>query len=120
MGLKSFEFARGTFVTVLSDRRASQIRVVRPPRYFFHIANDLPMGSYAIDCPSRDIDASYPVGSGSFSSTPPSAGTVNISPKRENAVRGEPKMMRLPSGVQPMTRSAAGCQVSLLGTPPSA
>src|SRR5205814_10321851 len=79
-----------------------------------------PLGSSAMDWPSADIDAWYPVGSGSFSSTPPAAGTVNISSKREYDVREEPKMMRLPSGVQPRTRSVAGCHVSLFGTPPEA
>src|SRR5260370_3797862 len=120
MGLKSMEFVRGTLVTLLSERRASQMRAVGPPRYFFPIVNARPIGSYAIDCPSGDIDASYPLGNGSFSSTPPSAGTVNISAKREYAALGELKTMRLPSGVQPRTRSGAGCQVSLFGTPPEA
>ena len=48
------------------------------------------------------------------------AGTVNISAKREYAVRAELKMIRVPSGVQPRTRSAAGCHVSLFGTLPEA
>ena len=42
MGLKSLVFVRGTFVTLLSERRASQTRVVCPPRYFFHIEGEKP------------------------------------------------------------------------------
>jgi hypothetical protein len=83
MGLKWLEFVRGTFVTVLSESFASQTCVVAPPRYLFHIENARPIGSYAIDCPSGDMDASYPVGKGSFSSMRPVAGTLYISLKRE-------------------------------------
>src|SRR5215471_3908147 len=96
------------------------MRDVCPPRYFFHIVKALPIGSYAIDWPSGDIEASYPHGNGSRSSTPPSAGTVNISEKREYAVRDEVKIMCLPSGIHPRTRSGAGCHVNRFGTPPDA
>ncbi len=70
--------------------------------------------------PSGENAPSAAMCSGSLSGSPPSRPTVNSSEKREYAVRVEAKSTRLPSGVQPMTVSAAGCHVSRFGSPPEA
>ena len=84
MGLKSLEFVRGTFVMVLSESAPARSRVVWPPRYRFHMREGLASRLVRDRLRRRATWTPHSrVGSGSFSSTPPSAGTVNISAKRE-------------------------------------
>src|SRR5262249_43125277 len=55
------------------------------------------------------------------SSTPPEADTVQKrgAPLGAQVAREDENITDLPSGVHPCTRSLPGCQVSLLGSPPS-
>src|SRR4051794_1221069 len=64
--------------------------------------------------------AETPLGKGSGFGTPPLTGTVNI---RGLSVFESMELLNstdLPSGVHPRTRSASGCAVRRLGTPPAA
>src|SRR6185503_7095574 len=77
---------------------------------------------YAMRDPSAEIFPWYARGRGIGSSTPPVAGTVqNLgAPLGAHVARVEENSTDLPSGVQPSTMSAPGCQVSRCGSPPSA
>src|SRR5579885_2374177 len=77
---------------------------------------------YATRRPSGEILPWYARGSGIGDSTPPSTGTVQNRGAALGAsvARDELNTMFLPSGVQPSTTSAPGCQVSRFGSPPSA
>src|SRR6516162_7680735 len=57
---------------------------------------------------------------GSASGVPPSTGTVYNRSKSAYASRDVLNTIFFPSGVQPTTTSEPGCQVILLGVPPSA
>src|SRR5512132_4281015 len=72
--------------------------------------------------PSADSFRWKPRGKIIVSSTPPSIETVQKrgAPLGDHVAREEENMIDLPSGIHPCTVSAPGCQVSRLGSPPSA
>src|SRR5258708_38778503 len=72
--------------------------------------------------PSVEILPWYARGKVIGASTPPSTGTVQKrgAPLGVQVARVEEKRIDRPSGVQPCTVSAPGCQVKRFGSPPSA
>src|SRR5260370_39215702 len=72
--------------------------------------------------PSAEIFPWKPRGKDIGSSTPPSTGTVQKrgAPLGDHVARVDENMIERPSGVQPCTVSAPGCQVKRFGSPPSA
>jgi hypothetical protein len=77
---------------------------------------------YAMCEPSAEIFPWYARGSVIGCSTPPSNGTVQNRGAALGVALARPdaNITDLPSGVQPCTVSAPGCQVSRRGSPPSA
>ena len=117
-GCVSVLFSPGTFCDVFDSRSNSQMSVVNPPRYRFHVRKSPVWCVYASVLPSGAIAPNSPNGTGSVSGSPPLADTRNSLLNRSfSLVRVDANRMR-PSALHSMTRSASGWNVIRSAAPP--